>query len=180
MKTGKLKVMRNRANIKHAIVEISANGATILSSPPPPSPALAHEHVRKVRSVQKSRGVIYHLQMIASRAVKAIRFNACIHAMAKSLSRVFRWHSFFFSLFLGARTSYAVILDVRSTSIARIAIINVPWIDSEVCCSSSYPSDGGYRVTEFTGLRRDSIARVSRREVIASNRIFAPPPTFST
>lgn len=82
---------------------------SILSSPPRLSPALAspfralaHEHVRKVRSVQKSRGVIYHLQMIASRAVKAIRFNACIHAAAKSLSRVFSLAFFFSSPFFPA------------------------------------------------------------------------------
>lgn len=79
-------------------------------------PALAHERVRKVRSVQKSRGVIYHLQMIASRAVKAIRFNTCIHAAAKSLSRISFAFFFFFFFFLAyARPTQCTC----STSIAR-------------------------------------------------------------
>ena len=98
---------------------------------------LPHECVRKVRSVQKSREVIYHLRMIAPCAVKAIRFNACIHAAPKSFA-YFGLLSFF---------SLCTSRPTRCTCTTLIsAIINVEnslrsvrdrFVPSTLCCDTS-------------------------------------------
>jgi len=121
---------------------------TIIS--PLPFAALPHERVRKVRSVQKSGEVIYHLRMIAPCAVKAIRFNACIHAAPKSFVYFARLLFFLRSTY---GTFYALHLLLRRST----AIIN-----GEFPPISRFVPSTRQFVAEFTGLRCDSIARVPR------------------
>lgn len=115
-----------------------------------PSAALPHECVRKVRSVQKSREVIYHLRMIAPCAVKAIRFNACIHAAPKSLAYFARLLFFFYVR--RARPTRCTC----TTSVSR----------DHQCPENSFRSvysrfvrSTRHFVAKFTSLRCDSIAR---------------------
>lgn len=115
-----------------------------------PSAALPHERVRKVRSVQKSREVIYHLRMIAPCAMKAIRFNACIHAAPKSFA-VFRPLSFFFLHTYG--TFYVMHLYYVGSHDHQCPENPLRSVRSR------YVSSTRHFVAEFTGLPCDSFAR---------------------
>lgn len=141
------KIIRGRTKIRNCWNE---RAVTII--PPLPSATLPHERVRKVRSVQKSREVIYHLWMIAPCAMKAIRFNACIHAAPKSFAYFARALSFFFLRTYG--TSYAM----------HLYYVGFPWSSASrefpaISVRSRFVSSTRHFVAEFTGLPCDSFAR---------------------
>lgn len=102
---------------------------------------LPHECVRKVRSVQKSREVIYHLRMIAPCAMKAIRFNACIHAAPKSFA-----YFAYLLFFLYVRTSRLrtcttlifTIIKVQRTPSDQSAIVSHLWHFVATLCRGIY------------------------------------------
>jgi len=106
---------------------------------------LPHECVRKVRSVQKSREVIYHLRMIAPCAVKAIRFNACIHAAPKSFA-YFVYFLFFFSMYVTSYAMHLYYVDFRNHQCREFSSISPRSL-------RTFDTLLRHFVTEFTGLR---------------------------